>query len=234
MDESTEEGQIKYRDYCSPKDSIFKYILKQKIGEGTFGKVFLSLHQGKKYALKQIQTDSPNGISITALREIRILKALNHKNIIKVVETAVDKRSQKLNRLECSLYIVFPHYNYDLCDLNKKRKFTRTETHFICEQMCRGIEYLHKNGIVHRDLKSANILLNDNLELVICDFGLARHYNEGSMTPKLVTLWYRAPEILLGGVNYDYKVDIWSLGCIFCELLLKRPVMTAETEIEQL
>lgn len=234
MDESTEEGEIKFKKNSHSQPQIFKYYLERKIGEGTFGKVFLSVYQGRKYALKQIQTDLKNGISITALREIKILKSLNHRNILKIVEIAVDRKCKTYDRLHDRIFIVFPHYNYDLSALIKKRDMTNTEIHFISEQICEGLKYLHDNGVIHRDLKSANILLNDDLELVICDFGLARYCEKGFMTPQLVTLWYRPPEILLGSTSYDFKVDIWGLGCIFCELLLKRPLMAGKSEIEQL
>lgn len=109
-----------------------------------------------------------------------------------------------------------------------------SEIKFICYQICAGLLFIHQNNFIHRDFKSANILLNKNLEIRICDFGLARYHNDGSLTPGVVTLWYRAPELILGSETYDKSIDVWGLGCIFGELLLGKPMMKGKGEIEQL
>jgi len=90
------------------------------------------------------------------------------------------------------------------------------------KQLIEGVEYLHNKKILHRDIKPANVLLNDKGEIKLADFGLGRKYrDERSMTFKVVTLWYRAPELIIQYKKYDYKIDIWSLGCVFAEFFIK-------------
>ena len=92
--------------------------------------------------------------------------------------------------------------------------------------MLQGLNYLHDQNIIHRDIKPANILYNNQGIVKIADFGLARYFNSGlnNYTNRVVTLWYRAPEILLGSKNYSNKIDIWSMGCFFVELLINKPL----------
>lgn len=234
MESSSEEGEIKYNKTTKYSDSKFNYSIKEKIGEGTFGKVYLSYHNNKSYALKQIPTDLPNGLSITTIREIKILKKLKHKNIIEIIEVACKNNEETFNRNTIDLYIVFPYYEYDLYTLIKRKQLTKSEIRFIGVQLCEGLAFIHKKNFIHRDFKSANILLSHSLELKICDFGLTRHHDNGALTPGIVTLWYRAPELILGSYYYDKSIDVWGLGCIFGELLMGHPLMTGSNEIEQL
>ena len=109
---------------------------------------------------------------------------------------------------------------------NVKHEFTWGEIKCLIKQLLMGIEYLHSKNIIHRDLKPSNILYNNKGVLKICDFGLARKYNPSKqLTPVVVTLWYRAPELLLGMERYTKAIDIWSIGCIFAEMLLKEPFL---------
>ena len=132
-------------------------------------------------------------------------------------------------------------------------KFTPVQIKHIFKQLLSVIEYMHKEGYVHRDLKCSNILLGENFEVKLADFGLARCIDkrnpweiitpkakmkqedgQGGFTNKVITLWYRPPELLLGGTRYSNAVDMWSAGCIFAELICGRPILPGKAEIEQL
>lgn len=233
--ESSEEGELKYTQDINLTKNIFEYQLGPKIGEGTFGKVYLAKYKGSEYALKKIPMDGPNGISITTIREIKILKTLSHDNIIKIIDISCKTQpGVKFDRKKCELFIVFPYLKYDLYSLNRNRQFSLQEIKHISKQIAEGLKYLHGKNYIHRDLKSANILLNENLDVKICDFGLARHFVDASLTPGVVTLWYRAPELILGSDKYDKSIDVWALGCIFGEMALKEPILMGQSEIEQL
>jgi len=114
--------------------------------------------------------------------------------------------------------------------------FSPSETKTLMSQICSATEYLHANWIIHRDLKTSNLLLNNRGEIKLADFGMARY--TGSPRPKLtqlvVTLWYRAPELLLGADEYGFEIDIWSIGCIFAELMTREPLFYGKNEVSQL
>ena len=114
--------------------------------------------------------------------------------------------------------------------------FSPSETKTLLQQLCSATSYLHSHWIIHRDLKTSNLLLNNRGELKLADFGMARY--TGNPPPKLtqlvVTLWYRAPELLLGAEEYGFEIDVWSIGCIFAELLTREPVFQGKNEVGQL
>ncbi|KAJ8559199.1 hypothetical protein ON010_g8247 [Phytophthora cinnamomi] len=139
------------------------------------------------------------------------------------------------------LYFAFEYMEHDLSGLlnHPRVKFTRTQIQCYMRQLLTGIAFMHRNKIIHRDIKASNLLLNNQGMLKVGDFGLSRFWNEvnakaGRYTNKVVTLWYRPPELLMGSTSYDFSVDIWSIGCIFGELLLGKPILQGKTEIEQL
>ncbi|EJW03878.1 CMGC/CDK protein kinase [Edhazardia aedis USNM 41457] len=235
--ESSEEGEIKFKDGLLAFKQRFEHKIIKKIGEGTFGHVFLSLFASQQYALKKIAVDGEEGISITTLREILILKKLDHKNIIKILDIITDIKHEKVefDRKNVELYVVFPYYKFDLLNLLSKNEIAPNDIKYIAKQIVEGLKYLHKNKVIHRDLKSANILLDEKLNTVIADFGLARNFDKyENFTTGLITLWYRPPEILLGSSRYTEAVDIWSLGCIIAELYVRSPILPGENEMEQL
>jgi cyclin-dependent kinase 12/13 len=205
-----------------------------QVGEGTFGKVYKAKYKslGKNntnkneyVALKRILMDNEKeGFPITAIREIMILKRLNHKNIIKLLEIVTSKPSEK-NKFRGNVYLVFEYMEHDLAGLGDiKLKFNVSMIKCILYQILTGVHYLHSNNIIHRDIKGANILINNKGDVKIADFGLARIHNPNpniikQYTNRVVTLWYRSPELLLGSNNYGPAIDMWSVGCLFSELL---------------
>jgi cell division cycle 2-like protein len=203
------------------------------IDAGTYGKVFRTrkIHSQNIYACKKVRLEYHFNENLsTSLREISLLLSLSHPNIILARETRFGK---SLN----NAFIVMEYCEYDLKSiLNSKIKFSGFQIKYIMKQIIRGMKILHENFIIHRDLKTSNILLNRKGIIKICDFGLARILPlPGSfLTQGVVTLWYRAPEILLGQDYYKTAVDVWSVGCIFAELILNEVLFPGKTELDQL
>lgn len=206
------------------------------LGQGTYGIVYRvrDKSSGKEYALKKVKVDKDlfrDGFPVSCLREISILKTCFHENIVKLKEVVVGKEIEKI-------YLVMEYCEQDLASLldNLEKPFTESEVKCIIIQLLRGLKYLHENYIVHRDIKVSNLLLTDEGCLKIADFGLARTFSVPSkaMTPNLVTLWYRPPELLLGATHHTTAVDMWAAGCILGELLLNKPLLPGKGEIQQL
>ncbi|EPR78029.1 Cell division protein kinase [Spraguea lophii 42_110] len=236
MQSSDEEGEIVYRKPIA-KNNIFEYNILNKIGEGTFGIVYLSTKGEKSFALKKmIFENNQNGLPLTTIREIKVLKSLKHKNIINIIDIVTNKIKDKGNVYEkYEIFVVFPYVNTDLSRLIRKELIKRDDMKYILLQIIEGLNYLHENNVIHRDLKSSNILVNDNMEIKIADFGLARVKSlKNDYTPGVVTLWYRPPEILLGSSNYDEKIDIWSYGVIAAEIFQGVVMFQGNNEITQL
>ena len=209
-------------------------IIEDHIGEGTFGMVFKAEYIGdsqyaqknripKKVALKKIKMeDSKEGFPITALREIMIMKKCHHEDILEILEIVTSKIYTKNNKKQ-EVYLVFEYMEHDLSGLSlSKYKFNLPQIKYIMYHLLKAVQYLHKNNIVHRDIKCSNILINNNGKIKLADFGLARNIipnNTKKYTYKVVTLWFRAPELLLGETLYTTAIDVWSCGCVFGELL---------------
>ncbi|CCI46939.1 unnamed protein product [Albugo candida] len=236
IDETTE----KPRWYMGDIDD---YTIIDKVGCGTYGEVFKCQHKVTKQiaALKKLRPNvEKNGFPITSIREMKILKFLKHPNIVKMNEIVSTKALPKEGKRP-PLYFAFEYMEHDLSGLlnHPRVKLSRTQTQCYMRQLLCGIAFMHHNKIVHRDIKASNLLLNNQGMLKIGDFGLSRFWNEvnanaGRYTNKVVTLWYRPPELLLGTTSYDYSVDMWSIGCIFAELLTGRAILQGKTEIDQL
>jgi cyclin-dependent kinase 2 len=157
------------------------------------------------------------------------LKDLQHHSIVQLFDVVIS---------EASIYMVFEFLDMDLKKLLDKGKaaFTPKLVKSYMHQMLDAIAYCHMHRILHRDLKPQNLLIDLLGHIKLADFGLARSFNMPmrAYTHEVVTLWYRAPEILLGTKMYATGVDIWSLGCIFVEMILKRPIFAGDSEIDQL
>mmetsp|Transcript_10553 Transcript_10553/g.20863 ORF Transcript_10553/g.20863 Transcript_10553/m.20863 type:complete len:530 (-) Transcript_10553:1157-2746(-) len=220
--------------------SVERYEKLNRISEGTYGVVYRAKERetGRICALKRMKLEQENsGFPLTYVREINVLLALEHPNIVNVSEVVVgSKQSDPRND---NVFLVMEYADHDLRSVMEKRMrkpFTVAEVKCLMLQLLAGVAYLHENWVIHRDLKTANILYTNKGQLKICDFGLARLYSSfpREYTQLVVTLWYRAPELLLGERMYSTPVDIWSVGCIMGELLLKKPLIPGKTDMEQL
>ncbi|KAL3119461.1 hypothetical protein niasHT_008975 [Heterodera trifolii] len=218
--------------------SVAEYECLNKISEGTFGVVYRA--QNKRtdeiVALKRLKMEKEHqGFPITSLREINmLLKCGAHPNIVNVREVVVGSSMDKI-------YLVMDFVEHDvkaLIELMKSRnkKWTIPQVKTLLRQLIAGVLYMHDQYVIHRDLKTSNLLLSHQGILKIGDFGLAREFGDPikPYTPVVVTLWYRAPELLLGTKLYTTPVDMWSVGCIFAEFLKLEPLFPGRTEIDQM
>jgi len=204
----------------------------EKIGEGTYGIVYKAKDKetGNLVALKKIRLETESeGVPSTAIREITVLKELDHPHVVRLYDVV---------HVEKKIYLVFEYLNQDLkklldstgCGLDPRSVMS------YLWQLLQGISYCHSHRVLHRDLKPQNLLVNLNGLLKLADFGLARAFGIPirSYTHEVVTLWYKAPEVLLGTKFYTTSVDIWSIGCIFAEMLKGRALFPGDSEIDQL
>jgi cyclin-dependent kinase 2 len=206
----------------------------QKIGEGTYGTVHFATYKGtnKRVALKQIRINGDNeGVPSTCIREITVLKELNHQNIVTLYDVIIHNTDK--------LYMVFEFIDQDLkmlLDRIKPRPLPVTYVKSFMFQLLQGLAYCHSHRVIHRDLKPQNLLVTNDGVIKLADFGLARPVAIPSRcyTHEVVTMWYRAPEILMGTRLYSTGIDIWSLGCIFAEMSTTEALFCGDSEIDQL
>ncbi|KAK2723736.1 hypothetical protein QYM36_002173 [Artemia franciscana] len=205
-----------------------------RIGEGTYGIVYRAkdTQNGQIVALKKMRMDRErDGMPVSGIREINILLSCRHQNIVRLHEVAVGSSLT-------SIFLCMEYCEQDLASLldNMNSAFSESEIKCIMQQLFMGLDYMHKRYIVHRDLKVSNLLLTDTGILKIADFGLARKINapECPMTPNVVTLWYRAPELLFQSKTHTTAIDMWAAGCILGELLLHKPLLPGRSELNQI
>ncbi|GAA0142271.1 non-receptor serine/threonine protein kinase [Lithospermum erythrorhizon] len=221
----------------------------EQIGEGTYGQVYMAKEKktGEIVALKKIRMDNEKeGFPITAIREIKILKKLQHENVIKLKEIvtstgpeADEEAKPDSNRGKGNIYMVFEYMDHDLTGLSDRPglRFTIPQIKCYMKQLITGLHYCHVNQVLHRDIKGSNLLIDNEGNLKLADFGLARSFSNdlnANLTNRVITLWYRPPELLLGATKYGTAVDMWSVGCIFAELLQGKPILPGKNEPEQL
>ncbi|KAF2789290.1 Pkinase-domain-containing protein [Melanomma pulvis-pyrius CBS 109.77] len=229
---------------------IGEYTMLQKLGEGTFGEVHKARHNrtGHIFALKKIlMHNEKDGFPITALREIKLLKMLCHDNVLKLEEMAVE-RPKAEGRKRAILYMVTPYMDHDLSGLldNPDVRFSEPQIKCYMIQLLKGLQYMHDQHILHRDMKAANLLINNRGRLQIADFGLARHYDEPvpqrgkgngearrDYTTLVVTRWYRPPELLLQLRRYTPAIDMWGAGCVFGEMFKRKPILAGTSDLHQ-
>lgn len=226
--------------------SVDIYQILTKIGEGTYGEVFKARCKatGDLVALKRVRLENEKeGFPITAVREIRILRQLKHDNIVNLLEIVTDSKSSddqhKQQIPPRYFYLVFEYCDHDLFGLLDAGMLKLDLPHIasFMKQLLSGLSYCHQSHFLHRDIKCSNILLNNRGQLKLADFGLSRLFsaqNPRPYTNKVITLWYRPPELLLGQEHYGPAVDIWSCGCILGELFTHRPLFQASSEAGQL
>jgi cyclin-dependent kinase 12/13 len=228
------EAPWKIRD-----DTVYEKL--EQVGEGTYGEVYHARNRetGQEVALKRLRmANEREGFPLTACREIKVLRELRHENIVNLIEmvTSRGQGGTQTNR-KGDIFMVFEYMDYDLTGLMDTPEIHFSEAQVKCyaQQLLRGLAYCHARGVMHRDIKGSNILISRDGKVKIADFGLARFLGETGRryTNRVVTLWYRAPELLLGENCYGFAVDIWSAGCLILEMLTGRPVFPGKDEVSQ-
>lgn len=212
-----------------------RYLKQEKLGEGTYATVFKGKSRltGEIVALKEINLDAEEGAPSTAIREISLMKELKHSNIVRLLDVI---------HTESKLMLVFEFMDQDLkkfMDMHARATHGALGTPSIKSfmlQLIKGIAYCHENRVLHRDLKPQNLLINKRGELKLGDFGLARAFGipVNTFSNEVVTLWYRAPDVLLGSRTYSTSIDIWSAGCIMAEMYTGRPLFPGSSNEDQL
>lgn len=223
-----------YLVYSTRTSDLYKRV--QQVGEGTYGKVYKAQNEvtGESVAIKRLRLETEReGFPITAMREIKLLQSFEHPNIVGLLEMMVEYNQ---------ITMIFDYLNHDLTGLLTLPDLLLTEGHrkMIFQQLMTGLDYLHKMRVIHRDIKGSNILLNSDGILKIADFGLARNMKvlrdgeSPDYTNRVITIWYRPPELLMGSTDYGREVDIWGVGCLLIELYTKLAIFQGAEEISQL
>ncbi|KAM3923734.1 cyclin-dependent kinase 12 [Leptodactylus fuscus] len=236
-------GERKQKEIDWGKRCVDKFDIIGIIGEGTYGQVYKAKDKdtGELVALKKVRLDNEKeGFPITAIREIKILRQLIHRSVVNMKEIVTDKQDAlDFKKDKGAFYLVFEYMDHDLMGLLESGLVQFSEDHIksFMKQLMEGLDYCHKKNFLHRDIKCSNILLNNSGQIKLADFGLARLYNSEESRPytnKVITLWYRPPELLLGEERYTPAIDVWSCGCILGELFTKKPIFQANQELAQL
>lgn len=229
-----ESMEIPETDVMGRCRSVSEFEKLNRIGEGTYGIVYRArdTKNDSIVALKKVRMEQErDGLPLSGLREISVLLSCQHENIVELKEVVVGRSLE-------SIFLVMEYCEQDLASLldNMQTPFTEAQVKCIMIQVLKGLKYLHSNFIVHRDLKVSNLLMTDKGCVKIADFGLARWFGlpVQPMTPRVVTLWYRSPELLLQAKTQTTSVDMWAAGCILGELLGHRPLLPGRSELSQL
>jgi mitogen-activated protein kinase 1/3 len=212
------------------------YKPSKKLGSGAYGLVAAARDKrtDTKVAIKKVRDCFHNLTDAKRiLREIKLMQHLNHPNIIQLVDMINPLSTEDFE----DIYLVMEYMQSDLHKIiYSENELSSSHMAFIIYQILCALKHIHSAGVIHRDLKPGNILINADCTAKICDFGLARGVSDEDMllTEYVVTRWYRAPEVVVSAQRYDESVDIWAVGCILAEMLLKEPVFQGEDYIDQL
>lgn len=207
---------------------LANYELCDTLGSGTYGTVTMARCKDasqKPVAIKEIAS-TEEGVCVSAIREASLLMQLKgHPNIVSLLEVRSGPKAT---------YLVLEYVDDTLS--NRVGKLTRTEVRSYMWQMLAGLAHCHRFGVLHRDLKPANVLLDRYGGLKLADFGIGRQVSTGrrAYTTEVATIWYRAPELLLGCQHYDGAIDMWSLGCVFAEMVTGQPLFRGNSDTHQL
>ena len=219
-----------------------KYSVVKKLGTGAYG-VVCSCKDNEKnilVAMKKIQNAFEDLIDAKRIvREIILLHFLNHPAIIKLLDVEKPKDISNFN----DIYFASEYMDTDLHKvIYSKQPLSDSHYQYFIYQLITGVHYLHSANVIHRDLKPSNILVNKDCQIKICDFGLGRglpeegegNIDDGNLTQYVTTRWYRAPEVILCPSKYSKAMDIWSIGCIFAEIMARCPLFRGENYLDQI
>lgn len=215
-------------------DDKYEYI--KQIGHGAYGVVCSANNRrtNQKVAIKKVGNAFDDLIDAKRIvREIKLLRFFKHENIISLMD--IIKPEAKTGYAD--IYIISDLMETDMHRVIYSRQdLTDEHIQYFMYQLLRGVLYMHSANVIHRDLKPSNLLLNKNCDLKICDFGLARGFEQENdfKTEYVVTRWYRAPEVILNASEYTKAIDIWSIGCIFAELLGRTPLFPGDDYLDQI
>ncbi|QPG74443.1 hypothetical protein FOA43_001772 [Brettanomyces nanus] len=211
--------------------NVRDYAVKEILGQGAYGVVALGNHRktGQSVAIKKIEPFQRTLFCLRTLREIKFLKQFHHPNIVRIVDIQKPLSFESFKEV----YVIEEYMDADLHSVIRTQVLSDEHIKYFLYQILKGVKYLHSCEVIHRDLKPANLLVNENCDLKICDFGLARIDNDSAkrddkvsfMTEYVATRWYRAPEIMLSSSQYSKAIDMWSIGCIVAEMILREPFL---------
>ncbi|ODV87657.1 hypothetical protein CANARDRAFT_25903 [[Candida] arabinofermentans NRRL YB-2248] len=222
--------------------NLRNYEVRDILGEGAYGVVALAIHRktGRTVAIKKIEPFTKELFCLRTLREIKLLKHFRHQNIVGILDVEKPSSFERFREV----YIVQEFMETDLHHIIRSQPLNDDHIQYLLYQILKGVKYMHSCGVIHRDLKPANLLVNSNCDLKICDFGLARigkddstgssDYKDSFLTEYVATRWYRAPEIMLTSSQYSKAIDIWSVGCILAEMMLREPLFPGKDYRHQL
>ncbi|XP_059644935.1 cyclin-dependent kinase D-3 [Cornus florida] len=220
------------RNHLLTKKVADRYLKREVLGEGTYGVVYKAIDTktGQTVAIKKIRLGKQKeGVNFTALREIKLLKELKDPNIIELIDAFPHKGN---------LHLVFEFMETDLEAVIRDRNIVLSPADIksYLQMTLKGLAFCHKKWVLHRDMKPNNLLIGSNGQLKLADFGLARIFGspDRRFTHQVFARWYRAPELLFGAKQYGPGVDVWAAACIFAELLLRRPFLQGNSDIDQL
>jgi len=243
-EEEIEEGMCRVlpgRSLWTPR-TLAHYKKQDKVGAGVYGDVYKAVSpNGEVVALKHLRIENETeGLPLTVLREVHVLGKLDHENIIRLYDVVTSEEDGPMSRRRAEIYMVLEWCDHDLAGLIKQPSFAFSETtikHFMVG-ILNGCIHLHlTHNILHRDLKPANILITKNRVVKLADFGLSRIFKKDKNLTnenKVVTRFYRAPELLLQEMRYNHAIDVWSIGCIFAEMMQREPIFQARLDMHQL